>query len=554
MKKKILLIPLCLLTLSLSQSLLHASSAKKSKLPPELAIFNEADGSIKPAYINKMLREYQISSLKEQEEVIKEFAKVLRKDPENPDANEAYAKMLKDNGRDSLALKHFSKALERSRNPLRIHLNMAEIYEKSGKTSDADLHYTAALQISPENPDALSFKGRKALTEQDPDSAIKYLEKAKRQKPENLELLLALGDAYSLNKYYSAALPNYERASLLKQNDPDILEKLAKLYAAIGRSDKAQEYLNLFNQYSSKSRKAESADNYALARLLAKSGKYEEAAEEYRKLIKLAEEPSIGWFELGELHLSYSNEKEAEKAYKSALKADPKMGAALLKLAEMDLQNNREKQYIAKLEDLKKIKDYREKAQELLDNYKEEKVHRQQTETMNALYDSSTPDSRREEILLELYDKDKQSAESAENLLNYYLERGYYEEAIRWSNRYHTLTNAPDSYKKSKAAELKRKLQQADDELYNGKKPKSASELMQVARSSDVDRQVEKALELLSKTKEYKDDKWVLEKRLDFYYERGNTREANKVINRLKKLGYISDSESKDMKRRLKER
>jgi tetratricopeptide (TPR) repeat protein len=123
------------------------------------------------------------------------------------------------------ATRHFQAALKSASNDARLHQNLALCFEMQGNLAEADPHWNRFFDLLdrrvasppdvPHYPDALAFEALSRL-------ASKYSEKEK----------------------WSSALGYVQRASRLKPNDPDVIERLFHLYNHAKRPGEARRALD----------------------------------------------------------------------------------------------------------------------------------------------------------------------------------------------------------------------------------------------------------------------------------------------------------------------
>ena len=334
---------------------------------------------------------------------------------------------------------------------------------------------------------------------------------------------------------------------------------LGKAYEKVGKSEKAAEHIQLASKYGKKDATITEAIGYDIARNLSNAGKYDEAISAYKKEIKKNSNPAQGLFEMAELFEKLDDTNKALKAYQKAYELDKKMIQGIYRCVEIYKDRDDKENATKMLKLLKSNSQYREEAAEMIEEIKSDEKEQKERELEYKIQDKSTKDADLEAAYLERYESNKQDSELLENIYNYYKERGYYEEAIKWYRKYAKVGSVTDYEKKTVEKDLKSRLEQDNYYLFGSNKDDkpskskvSSDELMNMAFNGDNDRQKETALQILLSRKDYKDDRKVVEGMVNFYEERGKVKEASKYINQLKKLGYLSDSEAKSRKARLK--
>ena len=263
---------------------------------------------------------------------------------------------------------------------------------------------------------------------------------------------------------------------------------------------------------------------------------------------------------MAEIFEKIDDTNNAIKAYKKAYDLDKKMIQGIFRCAELYQDKNDKANAEKMLKILKSKSEYKDQAEDMIESLKLDEKEKTERDLYERINSRSTKDADLEAAYIETYESNKKDSEALEKLYNFYKDRGYYDEAIKWYRKYAKVSAVTDYEKKNVEKELKAKLEQDNYYLFGGKdddkpsKSKTPSdELMNLAFNGENDRQKEMALQILLSRKDYKEDKRIVEEMAKFYEERGKAKEATKYINQMKKLGYLSESEAKTRKERLKE-
>lgn len=125
----------------------------------------------------------------------------------------------------------------------RVQLQLAAVYERQKDYARAESVLNEALKADPKNAVILNFIGY-MLADRGVrlDEALKYIQDALAQEPNNGAYLDSLGWAYFKMNELDKAEEYLLRAAGQIQNDPEILDHLGELYARKGDLPKAQEY------------------------------------------------------------------------------------------------------------------------------------------------------------------------------------------------------------------------------------------------------------------------------------------------------------------------
>ena len=103
--------------------------------------------------------------------------------------------------------------------------------------------FESALAGDPNLGRARLFLARFALDERRPREAVRLLEPALAQAPEDVEVLRALGDAHRESGGAARAAELYERSLSLRAPDPALLNALGWSLASAGDPERAASYL-----------------------------------------------------------------------------------------------------------------------------------------------------------------------------------------------------------------------------------------------------------------------------------------------------------------------
>ncbi|NJM52936.1 MAG: tetratricopeptide repeat protein [Blastocatellia bacterium] len=124
---------------------------------------------------------------------------------------------------------------------------LATLYFRSEKNSEAEAAYTKALELKPDFIVALTNFGRFYLVEKQPDKAVTILTKAVETDATSANAQHLLGEAYLQNKKGSKAVVHLNEAiRLAPLEKAEIHLRLATLYNAAGMKEKAVEEYKQF--------------------------------------------------------------------------------------------------------------------------------------------------------------------------------------------------------------------------------------------------------------------------------------------------------------------
>ncbi len=120
---------------------------------------------------------------------------------------------------------------------------LGEQWLRLGEHDRARSSFEAALAANPNLGRARVVLARFALDEQDPRTAVRLLEPALAQTPQDIGILRILGDAHRESGNPARAAELYERSLPLQAPDADLLNALGWSLAAAGAPDRAVSYL-----------------------------------------------------------------------------------------------------------------------------------------------------------------------------------------------------------------------------------------------------------------------------------------------------------------------
>lgn len=121
--------------------------------------------------------------------------------------------------------------------------SLAAQWLRAGDGEQARALFESALADNPNLGRARLFLSRFALDEGRPRDAVRLLEPALAQAPEDVEVLRALGDAHRESGGAGRAAELYERSLSLRAPDPALLNALGWSLASAGDPERAVEYL-----------------------------------------------------------------------------------------------------------------------------------------------------------------------------------------------------------------------------------------------------------------------------------------------------------------------
>jgi tetratricopeptide (TPR) repeat protein len=459
--------------------------------------------------------------------------------------------MISQEGSPTQALRHFETALLGFPKSADIHIRMGELLDARNKGDEALQHYKQALALEPGNGKALARLGMNELENGNLKEARDMLTQARQVQPDNPDILRGLGAVLVDLDSAREALEVLEQALLFDQKHAETHWLLARAYEKTRNADKAAEHYELARKLGRRDPEIKELIGYDLARNLDKSGKIEEAIAEYKKEIRKNADPGTGYYELGRLYEDTGRYDEAIKSYLQAYNTDRSFAEGIMRAAEIYLKDEDFVNAENFLNMLRRDKKYGDQARMELEQIEETKKRLETRKLEMKLMESGNNDAEIESTYYELIDRNKEDAEALDGLRQFYEERGYYKDALSIYRKYYKVNPGTAYGKEMTEKELKDKFARDNLALFGTKRevdPKYSSisdeDLMNLAYNGENDRLREVAMLALLTRKEYKKDRKLIEELMDFYEERGNTREALKCVTKLKRYGYYSDYEA----------
>jgi Flp pilus assembly protein TadD len=142
---------------------------------------------------------------------------------------------------------NFVESLDAYREAQRLHAGYSAIYEgmgrvfaQIGESDKAAVAFEQAIKMENGNaPDYSCQLAQLYLAEGDAQKAIATLQQAKQQNPERLDVLLALGNAYAIDKQYAVAIREFRSVLTAHPDSEPAREQLADALRASGRDEEA---------------------------------------------------------------------------------------------------------------------------------------------------------------------------------------------------------------------------------------------------------------------------------------------------------------------------
>ena len=225
----------------------------------------------------------------------------------------------------SEALKHYDGAID-PRNPDSLNLyRRATSLHAMGETDRALSDYSDAIRVDPGN--SLAFLGRGVLLatrKRSYNRAVEDFDKVLALQPENVDALIARGNAYSQLGDNGRALADLDRAVQLAPDN-------AQAYVIRGLANNRRGQKQLAMQDYQTALKYAPRYPQALANraaLLSQEGKYDQAIADLDESIKADADNPVAYYNRGYAYFAKHQYDKALADYDAAIKLEPGMGLA----------------------------------------------------------------------------------------------------------------------------------------------------------------------------------------------------------------------------------
>ncbi|PLY03142.1 MAG: hypothetical protein C0622_04790 [Desulfuromonas sp.] len=196
-----------------------------------------------------------------------------------------------------------------------------------------DQPVTSHAQVNPQQAEVHYKLALAYLKGNDPTSALKELQIAASQDPNNAAIQIALGQTYQQKKAYRLAERHYLRALTLSNDDPRYQNNIASLYLDLQEWDKAIEYFDKAaqNLLFHNPHVALSGEAFAYY----KKGDYEKALELYREVLALVPRYVPAYYYQSEVYRALKQPAAEKATLLRAVDISPSFLQARYRLAEI---------------------------------------------------------------------------------------------------------------------------------------------------------------------------------------------------------------------------
>lgn len=182
----------------------------------------------------------------EQEEAVRVLREAIRRDRGAVEARWTLATIYASDGKNELAVKMLDAVIEElparpDADVWRYFVSRAAALIELGRWEKAEIDLKRAVEIAPEEPNALNYLGYSwAERGVNLEEAFELIEKAVSLRPDSGAIVDSLGWAHYQLGHYEEALANLEKAAALEPSDPTITEHLGDVYWRLGRRIEAR--------------------------------------------------------------------------------------------------------------------------------------------------------------------------------------------------------------------------------------------------------------------------------------------------------------------------
>ncbi len=202
-----------------------------------------------------------------------------------------------------------------------MNLILGLAYSQRNKQKEAEAYLLKAVELNPDDINALSAYGYTLDRLKKDDAALVYLDRAIKIAPNNIQILGMLGLIYDTKKMYDKSDYNYKKALSIDSTNALILNNYA--YTLSERGIELKKALKMV-QSAVKQEPDNSSYLDTYGWVYYKLKKYDKAIKYIKKSLKVDGKNSTVLNHLGDVYFKLGDKKNALKFWKSALKYDKK--------------------------------------------------------------------------------------------------------------------------------------------------------------------------------------------------------------------------------------
>jgi tetratricopeptide (TPR) repeat protein len=201
-------------------------------------------------------------------------------------------------------------------------IQLGNLLFNTGRLSEAEGQYQAALKIFPDYHYALAGMGRVRTAQKRSEEAIKYFEKSIAFLPA-YDAVVALGDLHALQNHPKEAATQFQLLETIEQiNESHGVQPEAHMAMFLADHDeRLPEALQIAQQHARDRRDVRTLDTLAWA--LCKNGRYTEALLASQKALRLGTKDALLYFHLGVIQSKLGHRTDAVVSLQKALSINP---------------------------------------------------------------------------------------------------------------------------------------------------------------------------------------------------------------------------------------
>ncbi len=216
------------------------------------------------------------------EEAIKNYKKVLKKEPNHFIALFNSALIFAKNKKYNNAIKYFKKAIKIKPDNANSYNNLGNAYKDQGKLKESKIYYEKTIKIEPRHANAHYNLGALHLLKNNILKAEEYFQIAINLNPAHLNALFSLGLIFNKKEEIEKSINTFNKVIKIQPKDFRSYNNLGTIYEKLGNLEKAKTYykkvLDLISDHP--------AAHNNLANIYVAEGKNEEAIEHYKEALK----------------------------------------------------------------------------------------------------------------------------------------------------------------------------------------------------------------------------------------------------------------------------
>lgn len=229
----------------------------------------------------------------------------------------------------------------------RLGLRLARAYLSVGDWENAAKYSQTVLSLNADCADCNLMLGEAAEQQGISEKALAYLIQAKKQDPENPEILFEFGRVSLRRDLVKDAVPALEKAAALRPDQDSYIYVLASAHVADGNLAKAASLLlGLLQKHPE-----DAVLNYAMGTVYYLQAKFPEAETSLKRSLKLKPDQVAASYYLALTYQGKGDDDQAASLFREVIKRQPDHGPAYVKLGTILV---RERQYDEARDDLEK--------------------------------------------------------------------------------------------------------------------------------------------------------------------------------------------------------